>query len=170
MANFLENEIQAHTNVLQILDLQRSLLNLDAPLVLPGRRLIKIGQLVKLDRRGNQQNRTFFLLNDLLLYAAGDESWSIGIGLGFGDIGGERSSSPSRRGHAGTDGAGSGPWAGLTAGGVAGGAVGTGLRFCRKAGIYDVTVVSVEDGLEGGRKFGFEILTSEKSFSVYASK
>lgn len=71
VATHLESQIQAHTNILQILVLQRSFSNLDSPLLVPGRRLLKSGPLRKLDRRGTDQDRNFFLFNDILVHASG---------------------------------------------------------------------------------------------------
>ena len=42
------------------------------------------------------------------------------------------------------------------------------MRMIRRFGLCDVTVVGAEDCGVPGKRFGFEILTSEKSFAVYA--
>lgn len=41
-------------------------------------------------------------------------------------------------------------------------------RFHARFELENVTVVGIDDNLGAGRKFGFEILTPEKSFAVYA--
>lgn len=41
-------------------------------------------------------------------------------------------------------------------------------RFHRRFALEGVTVVDVQDATEQGRRYGFEILSSEKSFAVYA--
>lgn len=150
VASHLESQIRAHTQVLQILDLQRSFINLDAPLLAPGRRLVKAGGLRKLDRRGNDQMRTFFLFNDIFIHASGGESGSWG-----GLSGTEALESRARNQPSGTA-------ATSQAGGPA--------QYCfhRRFALEGITVVDVQDATEQGRRYGFEILSSEKSFAVYA--
>lgn len=41
-------------------------------------------------------------------------------------------------------------------------------KFHARFELENVTVVGIEDSVGSGRKFGFEILTPEKSFAVYA--
>lgn len=59
-----------------MLNLQRCLIGLDVPLVIPGRKLIKSGILVKQGRRADEE-RAFFLFTDILVYADVAYSWSI---------------------------------------------------------------------------------------------
>ncbi|KAI5480678.1 Rho guanine nucleotide exchange factor [Pseudohyphozyma bogoriensis] len=139
VATHFESQIGAHTNVHQILDLQRRFTNLDAPLVAPGRKLLKVGMVRKLDRRGYEQDRVLLLFNDLLVHASG--------GSGTDDV-----VPVSKRSSVGSA-------SGVTA------SSGATFRFHRRFELGDVTVVGKEDD-KGS--YGFEILTPEKSFAVFA--
>ncbi|GAA5867630.1 hypothetical protein JCM8547_001321 [Rhodosporidiobolus lusitaniae] len=147
VASHLESQIQSHTNDLQILDLQRAFTNLETPLLSPGRRLLKSGTLRKQDRAGREQTRTFFLFNDILLHASGGESGWSAVGLGIANVvlGGE-------------EGAGS---AAVPTGGLQ-------YRLHRRLELEDVTVIGSGEVTESGLKYGFEILSAEKSFVVFA--
>ncbi|GAA6060811.1 hypothetical protein JCM10212_000584 [Sporobolomyces blumeae] len=138
VATHLDSQIELHTHDLSVLDLQRSFSNLDFVLIAPGRRLLKSGELRKLNRAGKEQVRAFFLFSDLLLHAAveGNAPWT-GFGLPSGvDVG------PS----AGPD-------------------IPRQYRLLDKFELEDVTVVGTE---EGTLRYGFEILTTQKSFAVFA--
>lgn len=134
-----------------MLDLQRSFINLDAPFLAPGRRHLKTGQLRKLDRRGNEQTRTFFLFSDQLVHASGGEA------VGWLSLGGamEAVSTPGVRSHAGS-GAGSGSHSSQAQ-----------YRLHRIFPLEGATVVG-DDSSDPGRQHGFQILSSEKSFAVFA--
>ncbi|ORY72932.1 hypothetical protein BCR35DRAFT_333886 [Leucosporidium creatinivorum] len=151
VATHLDSQIHAYTSDLQILDLQRSFTNLDAPLLSPGRRLLKSGTLRKLDRRGKEQVRTFFLFNDVLIHASGGD---MGGWLGMTAAPAKEDQAAMKSSHAGS-GAGSGS---------AGQAQ---YRLHRRFLLEDITVVG-EDSTEKGREHGFQVLSSEKSFAVYA--
>jgi hypothetical protein len=152
VATHLDSQIHAYTSDLQILDLQRSFTNLDAPFLAPGRRLLKSGNLRKLDRRGKEQVRTFFLFNDVLIHASGGESggW---LSISGGAV---RENQVAPNGHAGS-GAGSGSTGQAQ------------YRLHRRFLLEDITVVG-EESTEKGREHGFQILSSEKSFAVYAGE
>lgn len=142
VASHLESQIKSHTNDLTILNLQRTFTNLTSPLLSPGRQLLKSGLLRKLDRRGNEQTRTFFLFNDVLVHASGEGGgWATATGLLL------------------DSGAGGG-WSGQ-------------YRLHKMFELEDVTVIGSEEsgvGAEEGRKWGFELLSSEKSFALYAGE
>ncbi|GAA5903941.1 hypothetical protein JCM5296_002462 [Sporobolomyces johnsonii] len=150
VATHLESQIQVHTNDLAILDLQRSFTNLDFALLSPGRRLLHSGVLRKLNRSGTEQVRVFFLFNDLLLHASGGEQGGAGWGVGLGI---------------------SGVMLGETAGtapGGGGGGQGQQYRLHRRFELEDVIVVGTDGISDGGPKYGFEVLSPEQSFAVYA--
>ena len=69
VAESINDNIRQHEMVLVMLGLQRSLLGLPEPLIVPGRSLIKRATLLKACRK-NIQSREFFLFNDCLIYAA----------------------------------------------------------------------------------------------------
>ncbi|GAA6036238.1 hypothetical protein JCM8097_006852 [Rhodosporidiobolus ruineniae] len=146
VASHLDSQIHSHTNDLQILDLQRAFTNLDAPLLSPGRRLLKTGLLRKLNRSGKEQDRTFLLFNDILLHASGGEAgWSaVGLGIANAVLGAEE-------------------------GAQAAAPVQLQYRLHRRFELEDVTVVGNDEVTESGLKYGFEILSTEKSFAVYAA-
>ncbi|GAA5929664.1 hypothetical protein JCM1841_004262 [Sporobolomyces salmonicolor] len=150
VATHLESQIQAHTNDLSILNLQRSFTNLDFALLSPGRRLLHSGILRKLGRSGKEQERVFFLFSDVLLYASGGEQGGAGWGVGLGIAGVMM-----------------GETAGPAPGGGGGGQA-QHYRMHRRFELEDVTVVGTDGVSEGGLKYGFEILSTDKSFAVYA--
>ncbi|KAL8291395.1 hypothetical protein RQP46_002373 [Phenoliferia psychrophenolica] len=154
VANHLESEISSHTSDLEILDLQRAFISLDAPLLAPSRRLLKSGLLRKLDRRGNDQVRTFFLFNDILIHASGGEissSWRTPEPS-------ERPRTHRRMSHGGSAASSMG----------SNGTTAAQYRFHRRFELEDVTVIGLEDSSDATRKFGFEIISPEKSFALYA--
>ncbi|KAG8225190.1 hypothetical protein J437_LFUL001317 [Ladona fulva] len=59
--------LRTSENFVQLCELQRDIVGLDAPLVLPGRQFIRQGCLIKLSPKALQQ-RMFFLFSDMLLY------------------------------------------------------------------------------------------------------
>ncbi|GAA5888327.1 hypothetical protein JCM6882_008582 [Rhodosporidiobolus microsporus] len=147
VASHLETQIQSHTNDLQILDLQRAITNLDTPLLVPGRRLLKSGPLRKLNRSGKEDLRTFFLFNDVLLHTSGGDTggWSaVGLGIANVMLGAEEE-----------------------AGGAATSAQ-VQYRLHRRFELEDVTVVGSDEVTESGLRYGFEVLSTEKSFAVFA--
>lgn len=87
VARHLESQIVLHTNTLTILDLQKRFTFLSEPLLAPGRRLIKLGNVKKLDRRGNEQERTLLLFNDLFVVASPEgEGWRFHRRIGLEDV------------------------------------------------------------------------------------
>ncbi|GAA5827855.1 hypothetical protein JCM11251_007704 [Rhodosporidiobolus azoricus] len=150
VASHLETQIQSHTNDLRILDLQRAITNLDAPLLSPGRRLLKTGVLHKLNRSGGEDLRTFFLFSDLLLHVSGGEAagWSA-VGLGIANV------------MLGADECGGGRAVGAASDGVQ-------YRLRHQFELEDVTVVGSDEVTESGLRYGFEILSTDKSFAVFA--
>lgn len=75
MADSVDDAVRQHEDTQRVLELQRSFTNLDAPLIAPGRRLIKCGSLLKTCRK-DEQIRTFFLFSDLIVYGVLFESSS----------------------------------------------------------------------------------------------
>jgi hypothetical protein len=69
VAESINDNIRQHEVVVVMLGLQRSLLGLSEPLIVPGRSLLKRGSLLKACRK-NIQAREFFLFTDCLVYAA----------------------------------------------------------------------------------------------------
>jgi hypothetical protein len=157
-----------------ILTIQRAMEGLAFPLVIPSRKLVKIGQLKKIGRKGDLQDRVFFLFNDCLIYcgilkngnAESVEKWLGQLTASFKD--------PNSAGSFPT-----GPVNALTMKHIStsfllpfthGDDNSPRLIFCRKMNLHDVTTV----GAVGGRKneyfTGFQIISSAKSFVVYASK
>ncbi|KAJ1942095.1 hypothetical protein FBU59_003301, partial [Linderina macrospora] len=67
VASFVNENIQEHEMTLGIIEIQRTL-GLKESLLVPGRRLIKVGELTKICRKSHQQ-RQFYLFNDILLYS-----------------------------------------------------------------------------------------------------
>lgn len=153
VADHLEHHIRGHTNTLRILELQRSFTNLDTPLVVPGRVLIKSGQLRRMDRAGVEETRTFLLFNDIMIHASGgDGGWGLKLLLdgitGLGDVSrSNRQFVPNRGGSSSLD--------------VLGGTYVLRHRFR----LEHLTIVGVED-----KKHSFEIRTSESSFTVFAGR
>ncbi|EFP82878.2 hypothetical protein PGT21_019176 [Puccinia graminis f. sp. tritici] len=156
-----------------ILTIQRAMEGLAFPLVIPSRKLVKIGQLKKIGRKGDLQDRVFFLFNDCLIYcgilkngnAESVEKWLGQLAASFKD--------PSSAGSLPT-----GPVNALTMKHIStsfllpfthGDDNSPRLIFCRKMNLHDVTTV----GAVGGRKneyfTGFQIISSAKSFVVYAN-
>ncbi|BGP51441.1 hypothetical protein JCM10450v2_007383 [Rhodotorula kratochvilovae] len=127
VASHLDSQIQAHTNALAILDLQRAFLPgsfPSSPLLAPGRALLRFGPLSQRSHAGGTKPRVFFLFSDLLLVASAEDAWI---------------------------------------------AEGERYRLVGRYGLEDVTVVgSDEVDEEGRRRCGFEVLSSERSFAVYA--
>ncbi|GAA5980639.1 hypothetical protein JCM5350_003574 [Sporobolomyces pararoseus] len=138
VATHLDSQIESHTHDLAILDLQRCFSNLDFPLLSPGRRLLKRGILRKFNRAGKEQARAFLLFNDLLLHAVPTEQ-IVHWGLGI-SINEESLSGSSNNQE-------------------------QFYKLIDKFELEDVTVVGSE---EGQLKYGFEILTTRKSYAVYA--
>ncbi|KAJ1989053.1 hypothetical protein GGI25_002822 [Coemansia spiralis] len=69
VAAFVNENIQEHEMTLSIIEIQRTL-GLKESLLVPGRRLVKIGTLTKICRK-NHQLRSFYLFSDILLYSNG---------------------------------------------------------------------------------------------------
>lgn len=70
IASCVNEHVRQHELTLAAIALQRTLLGLDEPLVVPGRRLLKYGTLLKTCRKDIQPRR-FYLFSDCLLVAAG---------------------------------------------------------------------------------------------------
>ncbi|GAA5877957.1 hypothetical protein JCM16303_002792 [Sporobolomyces ruberrimus] len=141
VATHLDSQIDSHTHDLTILNLQRCFSNLDFPLLSPGRRLLRSGSLRKINRGGKEQTRLFFLFNDLLLHAAtieGTSNWGLGISGAFVSV-----NEAMGQGQECT----------------------SCYRLVDKFELEDVTVIGTD---EGQLKYGFEILSTMKSFAVYA--
>ncbi|KAK0545389.1 hypothetical protein OC845_005125 [Tilletia horrida] len=69
IAHDCDYNIKTHEMVLLMLNLQRSLIGLNEPLVVPGRALLRQGALLKTCRK-NIQPREFFLFTDCIMYAS----------------------------------------------------------------------------------------------------
>ncbi|GAA6007546.1 hypothetical protein JCM11491_004202 [Sporobolomyces phaffii] len=139
VATHLDAQIESHTHDLAILNLQRVFTDLDFPLLSPGRRLLKSGPLRKFNRSGKEQTRAFFLFSDVLVHAAPvEQGVPWGLGISGVTLGGDAPPDPTSD---------------------------QSYRFVDKFGLEDVTVVATE---EGQLRYGFEILSTRKSFAVYA--
>ncbi|KAJ2019792.1 hypothetical protein GGI14_001342 [Coemansia sp. S680] len=68
VATFVNENIQEHEMTLSIIEIQR-MLGLKETLLVPGRRLVKVGTLTKICRK-NHQHRQFYLFSDILLYSS----------------------------------------------------------------------------------------------------
>ncbi|KAI8319398.1 hypothetical protein GQ54DRAFT_299373 [Martensiomyces pterosporus] len=68
VAAFVNENVQEHEMTLSIIEIQRTL-GLKESLLIPGRRLIKVGPLMKICRKSHQQ-RQFYLFSDILLYSS----------------------------------------------------------------------------------------------------
>lgn len=75
IATFVNEHVRQHELTLAAITLQRTLIGLDEPLVIPGRRLIKYGTLLK-TRRKDIQPRRFYLFSDCLIIAAANSDIS----------------------------------------------------------------------------------------------
>lgn len=71
----MEHSIKHHETSLALLDLQRSLYNLDFNLIVPGRRVLKSGILTKRGRKVDEE-RAFFLFSDIIVYADVSYGWN----------------------------------------------------------------------------------------------
>ncbi|KAJ2614196.1 hypothetical protein H4S08_001819 [Coemansia sp. RSA 1365] len=69
VATFVNENIEENEMTLSIIEIQRTL-GLKESLLVPGRRLVKMGALTKICRKSHQQ-RNFYLFNDILLYSSG---------------------------------------------------------------------------------------------------
>ncbi|KAJ2711471.1 hypothetical protein H4S00_006045, partial [Coemansia sp. D1744] len=69
VAVFVNENIEEHEMTLSMIEIQRAL-GLKESLLEPGRRLLRAGTLTKICRKNHQQ-RSFYLFNDMLLYASG---------------------------------------------------------------------------------------------------
>ncbi|WAQ89655.1 hypothetical protein PtA15_11A345 [Puccinia triticina] len=161
---------QAATKI--ILTIQRAMEGLEFPLVIPSRKLVKIGQLKKIGRKGDLQDRVFFLFNDSLIYCGilkngnveSVEKWLGQLGTSFKN----------------TASAGSlpiGPVNALTIKHIStnfllpfthGDDNSPRLIFCCKMNLHDVTTVGTVGGRKSEYSTGFQIISSAKSFVVYA--
>ncbi|GAA6051438.1 hypothetical protein JCM3770_000520 [Rhodotorula araucariae] len=129
VASHLDSQIQAHTNALAVLDLQRAFLPgslLSAPLVAPGRALLRSGPFSQRSHTGFDKPRVLFLFTDTLLVAAAEDAWID-----------ER----------------------------------TKYRLVGRYGLEDVTVIG-SDWIdhEGKKRCGLDVLSSQRSFAIYADK
>ncbi|KAH9818662.1 hypothetical protein DFH28DRAFT_958767, partial [Melampsora americana] len=69
VARKLETAMKEQEERTKILEIQSAMEGHHFSLVTPTRKLIKVGLLLKLDRKGDRRNRMFFLFNDCLIYA-----------------------------------------------------------------------------------------------------
>ncbi|CAO1634524.1 unnamed protein product [Sympodiomycopsis kandeliae] len=68
VASTINENVRQHEMIMLMLAIQRSLLGVTTPLVVPGRSLVKRGTLMKACRK-DIQARAFFLFNDCIVYA-----------------------------------------------------------------------------------------------------
>lgn len=69
IANHINDCIIEHDNMQKMLTIQRSLIGGQPKIVIPGRRLIKDGPLMKVSRKGDTSHkRIFFLFSDMVMY------------------------------------------------------------------------------------------------------
>lgn len=69
VADSVNDAVRQHEESQRLLELQSNFLNLDSPLLAPGRRLLKSGSLLKTCRR-DEEMRHFFLFSDVLIYGS----------------------------------------------------------------------------------------------------
>lgn len=155
-----------------ILTIQRAMEGLGFPLVIPSRKLVKIGHLKKISRKGDLEDRIFFLFNDCLIYSGILKNWNVeSVEKWLGRIGASSQRAPVVKSfppsHVNpmalkpissnfllpfTNGDDNSPR----------------LIFCRKLQLDDVTTVGAVSGRKHQQSRGFQIISSEKSFVVYA--
>lgn len=172
VARRMEAAMQDQEERTKILCIQRAMEGLTFPLVNPTRKLVKIGLLRKLDRKGDRPKRIFFLFNDCLIYAGllsyhsqeALEAWITWLGV-------KPILSPSTNPH---------PYMNssqsvnknmsslLSSFGYSEDSEAR-LIFCRKMDLNSLTVVGTAIRL-GGDGEAFQIISPTKSFVVYAGK
>jgi hypothetical protein len=69
IAKSVNETIRNHEMMLKMIDIQKSLKNLNQNLLVPGRKFLKSGKVQKISRRAHQP-RQFFLFTDILVYAS----------------------------------------------------------------------------------------------------
>ncbi|KAG0143761.1 hypothetical protein CROQUDRAFT_95907 [Cronartium quercuum f. sp. fusiforme G11] len=171
VARRLETAMKDQEERTKILDVQRSMEGLNFPLVIPTRKLVKVGLLQKLGRKGDLRDRIFFLFNDCLIYAGllnyysneALDTWIRWLTVKPTPLSKTNShssysmpvQSPFKNSSSllGTFGYGEENR--------------TRLVFCLKMDLDDVNVVGTAGGMGENQK-GFQILSSAKSFVVYA--
>lgn len=193
VAESINDNIRQHEVVLQMLHLQRQLVGLPFPLIVPGRSLVKRGTLVKAGRK-DFQPREFFLFTDCIIYAApiqgtmADASaaaWSALSRYGAGENtnspltspttcsplpGKEAPPSPNKAGHQIRRRTTSFPTR-VSANRLSASLEGQQLQFRDILALQDCTVVAVDDGNASEQALGhcMEIHSPGKSFAVYTS-
>lgn len=170
VARKLETAMKDQEERTKILEIQRSMEGLNFSLVTPTRKLVKVGLLLKLDRKGDRRNRMFFLFNDCLIYAGllsyySQESldgWINWLGI-------RATSSTSSNSY---------QYMNLLQSATKNSSSlfsnfgysednRARLIFCLKMDLNDLNVVGTGYGIEGADR-AFQILSSTKSFVVYA--
>lgn len=90
VANKLDKMMREQSTAKTVINLQRSFVNLEFPLIAPGRQLVTMGRLSKADLRGEEQLHAYFLFSDMLLCATVDDpgalARSISIVTGMTDM------------------------------------------------------------------------------------
>jgi len=156
-----------------ILTIQRAMEGLAFPLVIPSRKLVKIGHLKKIGRKGDLQDRVFFLFNDCLIYCGILKNGNVeSVEKWLGQLAAAFKNSNS------TDSLPTGPANVLTIKHISssfllpfthGDDNSPRLIFCRKMDLHDVTTVGAVGGRKSEYSTGFQIISSAKSFVVYAN-
>jgi len=196
VAESINDNIRQHEMILVMLGLQRSLIGLSEPLIVPGRSLIKRGTLLKACRK-NIQSREFFLFTDCLAYAApisgsidaASAAWQAFSRYGSNDVPMASPLSPTspkcqegsmnpfdvKAQHQGLEGirartrtmSGPSPYESKR---MSMSLEGQQLQFRGKFNLQDCTVVAVDDVVspEPWLRHCLEIRTPGKSFAVYA--
>ncbi|KAI9607220.1 hypothetical protein H4Q26_005736 [Puccinia striiformis f. sp. tritici PST-130] len=156
-----------------ILTIQRAMEGLAFPLVIPSRKLVKIGQLKKIGRKGDLQDRVFFLFNDCLVYCGILKNGNVeSVQKWLGQLGATYKNAHSIASLP------TGPVNVLTIKHIStsfllpfthGDDNSPRLIFCRKMNLHDVTTVGAVGGRKSEFSTGFQVISSAKSFVVYAS-
>ena len=76
VATYVNNKIKEQYSIFKLIELQKTLLGFDEPLIQAGRKFIRQGKVVKVERtnfqicRKSQQDRILFLFSDILIYGS----------------------------------------------------------------------------------------------------
>lgn len=145
VAESVNGRVEQHADTRRLLELQASFTDLDSPLIAPGRRLIKVGPLLKSGRK-DEQMRHFFLFSDIIIYGAQVETasgWSRAMSMTnlAAALSPNESRPPLLRSSSGFS--------------------SQQYQFHRRLPLKDITVA----GIDGN---SFEIRSSERSFAVTA--
>ncbi|EGG02144.1 uncharacterized protein MELLADRAFT_110413 [Melampsora larici-populina 98AG31] len=170
VARKLETAMKDQEERTKTLEIQRSMEGLNFSLVTPTRKLVKVGLLLKLDRKGDRRNRMFFLFNDCLIYAGllsyysqeSLEGWIKWLGIRS-----TASTSSNSYQYMNPLQSSARNYSGLFSNLGYSEDNRARLIFCLKMDLNDLNVVGTGYGTEDADR-AFQILSSTKSFVVYA--